>query len=199
MPHYSSQAVAILIDELAKMPGIGKKTAQRLTFYLLKAPTERALALADAIRSVKEKVRYCSVCWNITEGDLCDMCRDIKRDRSIICVVEEPNDVLAIERTGEYRGLYHVLQGSLSPLDGITPDDIRARELIQRLGDEVQEVVLATNPNVEGEATAMYLARLIKPIGVKVTRLARGLPVGGDLEYADEVTLARALEGRTEV
>lgn len=199
MPKYSSEAVAILIDELARMPGIGKKTAQRLAFYILKTPSERALALSDAIRAVKEKVRYCAVCWNITESEVCEVCHDAKRDPSLICVVEEPNDMLAIERTSEYRGLYHVLHGALSPLDNITPDDIRTRELMARLNDTVREVVIATNPNIEGEATAMYLARLIKPLGIRVTRLARGLPMGGDLEYADEVTLSRALEGRTEI
>jgi recombination protein RecR len=195
----SSQALAILIDELRRLPGIGKVTAQRLAFFILKAPSERALALSDAIRAVKEKVRYCSVCWNITESETCNICHDVRRDPGMICVVEEPKDIVTIERTGEFRGLYHVLHGAISPLDKVTPDDIRARELILRLNTGVREVIIATNPNIEGDATAMYLARLIKPIGVRVTRLARGLPMGGDLEYADDVTLARALEGRTEL
>lgn len=196
---FSSQTITILIDELRRLPGIGKVTAQRLAFYILKAPTERALGLSDAIRAVKEKVRYCTVCWNITESDTCNICHDAKRDPSMICVVEEPKDIVTIERTGEFRGLYHVLHGAISPLDRVSPDDIRARELVLRLHTQVREVIIATNPNIEGDATAMYLARLIKPIGVRVTRLARGLPMGGDLEYADDVTLARALEGRTEL
>ncbi len=184
---YSSQALAILIDELRRLPNIGKVSAQRLAFHILKAP------------SVKEKVHYCTVCWNITESETCDICYDAKRNPSIICVVEEPKDVITLDHTGEFRGLYHVLHGALSPLDNITPEDIRTRELMLRLNDTVQEVIVATNPNIEGDATAMYLSRLIKPLGIKVTRLARGLPMGGDLEYADDVTLARALEGRTEI
>lgn len=196
---YSSEALAILVDELSRLPNIGRVTAQRLAFHMLKGPAERAFALSDAIRAVKEKVRHCNVCWNITESETCEICHDARRRPETICVVEEPRDVITLESTGEYRGLYHVLHGALSPLDNITPDDIRARELVQRMNESVQEVIIATNPNIEGEATALYLSRLIKPLGVRVTRLARGLPMGGDLEYADEVTLARALEGRTEL
>ncbi len=196
---YSSEALAILVDELSRLPNIGRVTAQRLAFHILKGPAERAFSLSDAIRAVKEKVRHCNVCWNITESETCEICHDARRRPETICVVEEPRDVITLESTGEYRGLYHVLHGALSPLDNITPDDIRARELVQRMNDSVQEVIIATNPNIEGEATALYLSRLIKPLGVRVTRLARGLPMGGDLEYADEVTLARALEGRTEL
>ena len=196
---YSSEALAILVDELSRLPNIGRVTAQRLAFHILKGPSERAFSLSDAIRAVKERVRYCDVCWNITESETCEICHDARRKPETICVVEEPRDVITLESTGEYRGLYHVLHGALSPLDNITPDDIRARELMQRMGESVEEVIIATNPNIEGEATALYLSRLIKPLGVRVTRLARGLPMGGDLEYADEVTLARALEGRTEL
>jgi len=196
---YSSEALAILVDELSRLPNIGRVTAQRLAFHILKGPSDRAFSLSDAIRAVKEKVRYCDLCWNITESETCEICHDARRKPETICVVEEPKDVITLESTGEYRGRYHVLHGALSPLDNITPDDIRAQELILRLNDSVEEVIIATNPNIEGEATALYLSRLIKPIGIRVTRLARGLPMGGDLEYADEVTLARALEGRTEL
>ncbi len=193
-------SVTRLIEAFAQLPGIGPKTASRLTFYLLRRPPEQAEALADALRELKQKTLFCSICFNITEEDPCPVCRDESRDRSIICVVEEPLDVLAIERTGEYRGLYHVLHGAISPVEGIGPDELRIDELLARLRAEpVQEVLLATNPNLEGEATAMYLARLIEPLGVRVTRLARGLPVGGDLEYADSVTLGRALQGRREM
>lgn len=189
-----------LIDALMRLPGIGAKTAQRLAFYLLKAPREEATALAEAIVDLKEKTRPCEVCFNVAEEIRCPICQDPGRNRSVICVVEEANDLMAIERTGEFKGLYHVLQGSLSPLEGRGPDDILAKELLQRLKEgEVQEVILATNPNVEGEATALYLQRLIRPLGVRLTRIAHGLPVGGDLEYADEVTLARALVGRREM
>ncbi len=195
-----AEPVAKLIDEFSRLPGIGPKTASRLTFYLLRAPKEQALALADALRELKERTIFCSICFNITEASPCPICRDEGRDRSIICVVEEPLDVLAIERTREYKGLYHVLHGAISPVEGIGPDELKIRELLERLKAEpVEEVLLATNPNLEGEATAMYLARLIAPLGLRVTRLARGLPVGGDLEYADEVTLTRALEGRREM
>ena len=174
--------------------------AFRLTFYLIRRPAEQAEALADALRDLKQKTLFCSICFNITETDPCVICQDEGRDRSIICVVEEPLDVLAIERTGEYRGLYHVLHGAISPVEGIGPDELRINELLTRLkAQPVREVLLATNPNLEGEATAMYLARLIQPLGVRVTRLARGLPVGGDLEYADSVTLGRALQGRREM
>ena len=199
------EPVARLIEEFTKLPGIGPKTAQRLTFFLLRAPAEEAKALAEAILRMKERVTFCSVCYNITETDPCRICAGDERDRSVICVVEEPLDVLALERTGSYEGLYHVLHGAISPVDGIGPDDLRIEGLLRRLqgtggsASPVREVILATNPNLEGEATAMYLARLIAALGVRVTRLARGLPVGGDLEYADEVTLTRALEGRREM
>lgn len=188
-----------LIEEFSKLPGIGKKTAQRMAFHILKSRKEEAEALAQALLDVKEKVNYCSVCFNITEEDPCTICKDPKRERSLICVVEEPNDVLALEKTNHYKGLFHVLGGVLSPLDGIGPDDLKVKELVSRLkGKEVREVILATNPNTEGEATAIYIAKLIKPLTVKVTRIARGLPAGGDLEYADQVTLANAIEGRIE-
>ena len=190
--------VARLIEQFNKLPGIGPKTAQRLTFHLLRMPTEEARGLADAIVEVKERIGFCSTCFNITESDPCWVCRGA-RDRSMIRVVEEPLDVLALERTGHYKGLYHVLHGAISPMDGIGPEELRIRELVARLGDGVGEVILATNPNLEGEATAMYLTKLLTPLGARVTRLARGLPVGGDLEYADEVTLTRALEGRREL
>jgi recombination protein RecR len=195
------RAVTRLIEEFHRLPGIGPKTAQRLTFYLLRAPKEHAQSLADAVLRLKENVVLCSICTNIAEQNPCAICRDESRDRSIICVVEEPLDVLAIERTREYRGLYHVLHGAISPVEGIGPEDLRVNELLTRIQKDarIKEIVLATNPNLEGEATAMYLERLIKPLGVKLTRLARGLPVGSDLEYADEVTLTRALEGRREV
>ena len=189
-----------LIEELSKLPTVGPKTAQRLAFYMLAMPAEDAEALASAILEAKRRIRYCSVCANITETDPCEVCTDSKRDQSVICVVENPRDVAAMERTREFRGLYHVLQGAISPLDGIGPDDLRIAELLRRLaGGAVHELIVATNPRVEGEATALYLAKVIKPLGVKVTRIAHGLPVGGDLEYADEVTLARALEGRREL
>lgn len=200
MAAVTPKSVTRLIEAFAQLPGIGPKTASRLTFYLLRRPAEQAEALAEALRDLKQKTVFCGKCFNITETSPCTVCRDDGRDRSIICVVEEPLDVLAIDRTGEFRGLYHVLHGSISPVDGIGPDELRIGELMARLEDEpVQEVLLATNPNLEGEATAMYLARLIQPKGVRVTRLARGLPVGGDLEYADSVTLGRALEGRQEM
>ncbi len=191
-----------LINELSRLPGIGPKTASRLTFYLLRQPRERAqaLALAEALQDLQEKVVFCDRCFNIAESSPCAVCRDERRDQSIICVVEEPLDVHAIERTREYGGLYHVLHGAISPVEGIGPADLRIAELLARVkGEAVREVLLATNPNLEGEATAMYLARLLKPLSVRVTCLARGLPVGGDLEYADSVTLARALEGRSEI
>lgn len=180
------------------MPGIGPKSAQRLAYYLLRAPKEEAQALAEAILAVKEKVILCSLCQNITDKDPCSLCSGEGRERNKICVVEEPLDILALERSGAYKGLYHVLHGVISPMDGIGPEDLKIKELLARLGG-VEEVILATNPDLEGEATAMYLHRLISPLGVKVTRLARGLPYGGDLEYADEATLIRALEGRQEL
>ncbi|MFZ3062770.1 MAG: recombination mediator RecR [Actinomycetota bacterium] len=192
--------VANLIEELSKLPGIGPKSAQRLAFYLLKIKSEEAKSLADAIVCVKDKVRFCPVCWNVTDEDLCEFCKDEKRDSSIVCVVEEPRDIVAIEKTGEFKGGYHVLGGAISPIDGIGPEDLRIKELLGRLNDgRIKEIVLATNPNIEGEATAMYLAKLIRPLEVRVTRLASGLPVGGDLEYADEVTLGSALKGRREM
>lgn len=198
--NYSSPSLNRTIDELMKLPGIGRKTAQRLAFHLLKSAPQEAKALAQAIVELKDKVRFCSQCFNAAEEELCPICKDAQRDQGLICVVEEASDLLAVERTAEYKGLFHVLQGHLSPLDGIGPDDIRVRELMERLGrSAAREVILATNPNAEGEATAVYLTRLIKPLGIKVTRIARGLPVGSDLEYSDEVTLARALEGRMEL
>lgn len=195
--HATAEPVARLIEELCKLPGIGPKTAQRLAFFLLRSSAEQVRDLAHAILEVKERIRFCSQCFNITEDDPCRICADPSRDASLICVVEEPLDIVALERTRSYRGLYHVLHGAISPMDGVGPEDLKIRELLRRLqGDTVHEVILATNPNLEGEATGMYLGRLIAPLGIKVTRLARGLPVGGDLEYADEVTLARAIEGR---
>jgi recombination protein RecR len=189
-----------LIDELARLPGIGPKSAQRLAFYLVKAPAPDAKRLAEAIVAAKERVRFCRECFSVSEGDLCRICRDPGRDSTLICVVEESKDQGAIEKAGVIKGRYHVLGGAISPLEGIGPDDLRVQELLDRVGrDHVQEVILATNPNLEGNATAMYVAALLKPSGVKVTRLASGLPVGGDLEYADEVTLGQALEGRREM
>ncbi|MDD5987763.1 MAG: recombination mediator RecR [Eubacteriales bacterium] len=187
-----------LIDQLSGLPGIGGKTAQRLAFHILSMDDEEAEALADAIKEAKVKMRYCSVCGNLTEQDPCEICRDGRRDQSVICVVESAQDVMAMERMQEYHGLYHVLHGAISPMDGIGPEDINLKSLIVRLQekDEVKEVILATNPNIEGEATAMYIARLLKPSGIKVSRIAHGIPVGGDLEYADEVTLLKAMEGR---
>ncbi|MCH7616817.1 MAG: recombination protein RecR [Chloroflexi bacterium] len=192
--------LARLIEEFYRLPGIGPKSAQRLAYYLLRMPAADAHSLAEAIVEVKDKVTLCSVCQNVTEVDPCRICTDSARDRSIMCVVEEPLDILALERTGSYHGLYHVLHGAISPMDGIGPDDLKVRELLDRLRDgETKEIILATNPNLEGEATSMYLSRLIGPLGLRVTRLARGLPAGGDLEYADDVTLTRALEGRQEM
>ncbi len=188
-----------LIDELQRLPGIGPKGAQRLAFHILKTPREDADRLADAVRHVKERVTYCSVCNNITDADPCGYCSSDSRDPKIICVVEEPQNVAAIEKTREFKGTYHVLMGALSPLQGIGPDDLKIKGLLSRVNDGVNEIILATNPNVEGEATAIYLARLLKPLGVKVTRIAMGVPVGSDLEYADEVTMHKALEGRREV
>jgi recombination protein RecR len=189
-----------LIDELGRLPGIGPKSAQRIAFHLLNADEVDVRRLADVLVEVKAKVRFCTLCGNVAEGDLCAICRDPRRDASLLCVVEEPKDVVAIERTREFRGRYHVLGGAISPIDGIGPDQLRIRELLQRLADEtVTEVILATDPNLEGEATATYLTRLLKPMGLTVTRLASGLPVGGDLEYADEITLGRAFEGRRNV
>lgn len=192
--------MARLIEELHKLPGIGPKNAQRLAYFLLHASEEQARALAEAIVAVKEKIVFCSICQNITEAAPCPICRDDERDHSKICVVGKPLDILPLERTRAYDGLYHVLHGVISPMEGVGPENLRIRELLDRLhGESVQEIILATNPNLEGEATAMYLQRLIVPLGIKVTRLARGLPFGSDLEYADEVTLTRALEGRQEM
>ena len=192
--------VQSLIDELGRLPGVGPKSAQRIAFHLLKLPEEDASRLARAITEAKERVSFCRRCFNVCEGEECAICLDSRRDGTLVCVVEEPRDVVAVEKTGEFRGRYHVLQGAISPLEGIGPDQIRVRELLTRLGaEEIAEVILCTNPNIEGEATAMYLARLLKPLGIKVTRIASGLPVGGDLEYADELTLGRALEGRREL
>lgn len=182
------------------MPGIGPKSAQRIAYWLLVTDSEDAERLADAIVQVKRTIHFCPTCFNFAEGEVCEICGDPRRDRSMICVVEEPRDLAAVERTGEFRGVYHVLQGAISPIDGIGPDQLKVRELIERIGSgDVTEVVVATNPNVEGETTAVYLAKLLKPLGVRVTRIASGLPVGGDLEYADEVTLGRALECRREM
>jgi recombination protein RecR len=200
MAAVTPEPVTRLIEAFSQLPGIGPKTASRLTFYLLRRPAEQSETLAAALRDLKERIVYCQTCYNITEQSPCAVCQDEARDRSMVCVVEEPLDVLAIERTGEYKGLYHVLHGAISPVEGIGPDELRIDELMRRLDDEpVREVLIATNPNLEGEATAMYLARLLQARGIRVTRLARGLPVGGDLEYADAVTLSRALEGRQEM
>jgi recombination protein RecR len=188
-----------LIEELQRLPGIGPKGAQRLAFHILKAPREQADRLADALRDVKERVTHCSVCNNITDQDPCAFCRSGERNQHVICVVEEPQNVAAIERTREFKGVYHVLMGALSPLQGVGPDELKIKGLLSRVSSGATEIILATNPNVEGEATAIYLARLLKPLGVKVTRIAMGVPVGSDLEYADEVTMHKALEGRREV
>jgi len=191
--------VAKLIEELSKLPGVGTKTAQRLAFYIINMDKRDVESLADAIIEAKASIKYCSVCGNLTDTDPCVICSNTARDRSTICVVQEPKDVIAMERTKEYKGLYHVLHGAISPMLGIGPDDIKIKELLSRMNEEVKEVIIATNPNVEGEATAMYIARLIKPLGIKVSRIAHGIPVGGDIEYADEVTLLKALEGRREI
>lgn len=193
---HTSEALQQLIEEFSRLPGIGRKTAQRLALYILKQPRETVERMATALVSVKDRIRYCSVCSNITEADPCKICTSPKRDNGMICVVEEPNDVMAVEKTNEFRGLYHVLGGSLSPLDGIGPEELRVRELLRRITPDVREVILAMNPDVEGEATTLYLTKLLKPLGPRVTRIARGIPVGGDLEFADEATLSRALEGR---
>ena len=195
-----SMAIQHLLDEFEKLPGVGPKSAQRIVYWLLNRSTEDAKELANAIVNVKNTVHFCSKCFNYAENDLCAICGDDRRDHSTICVVCEPRDITAIERTHEYSGVYHVLGGAISPMDGIAPDDLTITDLLKRLlGDDVREVIMATNPNVEGETTAIYLAKLIKPLGVKVTRLASGLPVGGDLEYADEITLGRAIEARREI
>ena len=191
--------LARLIEELVRLPGVGPKTAQRLAFFLINQSPAEVESLAESIIEAKRRIRYCSQCFHITEEDPCAICSDPKRNHRFICVVEEPRDVIAIERTKSFDGVYHVLHGAISPLEGIGPNQLRVKELVARITPEVEEVALATNPNVEGEATAMYLARLLKPVGVKVTRMAHGMPVGGDLEYVDEVTLTKALEGRREL
>jgi recombination protein RecR len=189
-----------LIDELGRLPGVGPKSAQRIAFHLLKLSKQDAMRLATAIAEVKDKVSFCHTCFNVSEGERCGICSDSRRDTTVVCVVEEPRDLVAVEKTGEFHGRYHVLQGAISPIDGVGPDQLRVRELLDRIGVEgITEIILCTNPNLEGEATAMYLGRLLKPLGLRVTRIASGLPVGGDLEYADELTLGRALEGRREV
>lgn len=199
-PSAAPAPVLRLIEEFHKLPGVGPKSAQRLTYYLLRMPAAEAKALAESILDVKERITFCSTCQNVTDTNPCRICDSEQRERSIICVVEEPLDILAVERSGSYHGLYHVLHGAISPMDGMGPEDLKVEELLARLrSNTVAEVILATNPNLEGEATAMYLSRLLRPLGLKITRLARGLPVGGDLEYADDVTLTRALEGRQEV
>ena len=193
-------AVAALIEELKRMPGIGQKTAERLSFFLMRGSSERANKLADAIRSVKDKIILCSKCHSITEIDPCDICRDPKRDPTFVCVVEEPHDVYAIENMGYFKGVYHVLMGVISPLDGIGPDELTIESLKEKVfKNEIQEVVLATNPDMEGESTAVYIAKILKPANIKVTRIVRGLPIGGDIEYADEVTLMKSIEGRTDM
>ena len=192
--------IAKLIEEFEKLPGIGHKTAQRLAFHVLTLPEQKVDGFAQAIRDAKTKTRFCSICSNLTEHDPCDICESKSRSHSVICVVEDARDVIAMERIREFKGLYHVLQGAISPLQGIGPEDIRVKELLSRIREGgVQEVILATNPTIEGEATAMYISKLLKPLGVKTTRIAHGIPVGGDLEYADEVTLSKALEGRREI
>lgn len=197
--NYYGNPITRLIEELAALPGIGGKSAQRLAFHIINLPRDEVVALSEAILEAKDKVRYCDACCNLTEEDICPICANEKRDHSIIMVVEDPRDMAAYERTKEFHGVYHVLHGAISPMTGMTPQDIRIKELLRRIDDTVQEVILATNPNVEGEATAMYLSKLLKPLGVKVTRIANGVPVGGDLEYVDEITLFRALEGRREL
>jgi len=197
---YSSKYLELLIEEFVKLPTIGQKSAQRLALHLLRAPREDALRLAEAIKAVRERVGFCTTCGNFSETDPCALCGDPRRDTKVLCVVEQPVDVLAFERTGQFNGRYHVLGGALSPLEGTSPEQLRIRELLSRLrGGEVKEVILATNPNVNGEATALYLSKLLTPLGVRVTRIARGVPMGSDLEYSDQVTLARALEGRRDV
>lgn len=191
-----SASLTKLIEEFEKLPGIGHKNAQRLAFHILDGTKEQAQELADAITNARNNLKFCTVCQNISDKDTCDICGNTARDHSVICVVQDPRDVAAMERSREFKGVYHVLHGAISPLNGIGPDDIKMRELVLRITDEIKEVIIATNPNIEGEATAMYISKLIKPFGVRVTRIAHGIPVGGDLEYTDEVTLARALQGR---
>lgn len=195
-----SDALGNLVDQLAKLPGIGRKSAQRLAFHILKQSDEEAQLLADAIMTAKSKIHYCSLCYNLTDKELCPICSNPERDQSIICVVEDARDVIALERSNQFHGLYHVLHGAISPMDGVGPDQLKIKELLQRLQQHpAEEIIIATNTSIEGEATAMYLSNLLKPLGIKVTRIAQGLPVGGDIQYADEVTLARAFEGRWEI
>lgn len=197
---YFAPPLASLIEEFSKLPGIGRKTAQRLAFYVLKMNADDVNELANAIVNAKRNIKYCSICSNLTDTDPCFICSNTNRDQTTICVVEDPRDVIALEKTKEFQGLYHVLHGSISPMEGIGPEDIKIKELLQRIrGLDVAEVILATNPTIEGEATAMYISKLLKPLGIKTTRIAHGIPVGGDLEYADEVTLSKALEGRREI
>ena len=196
---YYTESLDKLVKELGKFPGIGPRSAQKLAFHIMKIPKEEARELAQAIVDIKEKTRHCSICNNFSEGEYCPICANPGRDKSIICVVEEPNDIIAIEKIGVYKGTYHVLMGAISPLDGIGPDDLRIKELLERISAGVKEVILATNPNTEGEATAMYLGKIIKPLGIKVTRIARGIPVGGNIEYTDQATLAKAMEKRGEL
>lgn len=192
--------IAKLIDELSKLPGVGNKTAQRLAFYILKMSSGDVEQLANSITSAKRNIKQCRICCNITDSEVCSICANTKRDSSIICVVEDPKDVVAIEKMRDFKGLYHVLNGAISPMEGIGPEEIRIKELLRRVADnDIKEIIIATNPNIEGEATAMYISRLLKPAGILVTRIAHGVPVGGDLEYADEVTLMKALEGRREI
>lgn len=192
------EPLAKLVNAFSKLPGIGGKTALRLAYHIISAPQEDVDELKTALTEVKQKIKYCSVCGNFSENDLCDICRDQRRDKTTICVVKDPRDVIAMEKTGTYRGVYHVLHGTISPIDNIGPDDIRIKELLSRLND-VQEIILATNPDVEGDATAVYIARLLKPFNIKTTRIAHGIPIGGDLEYIDEVTLSKAIDGRREM
>ncbi|MBQ7131845.1 MAG: recombination protein RecR [Oscillospiraceae bacterium] len=199
MRNNDAMPLVVLAEQFAKLPGIGMKTAQRLAYFVMTMSETEARELADAIVNAKTKITYCKCCQNLSENDLCPICDDDSRDKSVVCVVESPKDISAFERTGEYKGTYHVLHGLISPIDGITPDMLKIKELLARVGGEVSEVIMATNPTVEGEATAMYIARILKPLGVKVTRLAFGLPVGAQVEYADEVTLFRALENRNEM
>ena len=200
MASYNVAPVEELVDQFARLPGIGKKTAQRLSFFVLGLPEGEAEKFADAIVEAHKKIHSCKICQNLTDGEICSVCASGTRDRETICVVEDPRDVMAFERTGDYNGLYHVLHGVISPMDGVGPDGIRIKELLARLNnDEVKEVIMATNPTVEGEATAMYISKLLKPLGIKISRLAYGIPVGGDLQYADEVTLSRALKGRNQI
>jgi recombination protein RecR len=194
---YTAESIEQLAEQFAQLPGIGRKTAHRLALYVLKMSRDEVVTMAKALVNVKDKVRYCTICSNITETDPCAICSNTQRERSCICVVEDPHDVLAVEKTNEFKGLYHVLGGALSPLDGIGPDELKIKELLQRIStSSIEEIILALNPNVEGETTTLYLSRLLKPLGMKVTRIARGLPVGSDLEFADEATLSRAFEGR---